>query len=223
MDDAKRKYLDELRKQIDPDVLAKMADYLGADGDAVEAATQEMPRFSTTAQSIREKHETLSRKRLNQNRPSSAKWLESQNQQNESEQKSLLIILSSTGIWTRIIVSQFSQWGFSASKSFSEFASMMLYVLNGMNEGLVSDFSIAVGIRDVSQFLIGWENLKRGDVGERVKAFLDSIQVFFIVESTEHVNPLLIKYHGPEHIIYLRDDASINAEKVKSVMARITN
>ena len=53
MDEEKKKYLEELRKQIDPDVLSKMANYLGAGNAGIAEGAVEVL--------VRERHKTAIR------------------------------------------------------------------------------------------------------------------------------------------------------------------
>jgi hypothetical protein len=140
--------------------------------------------------------------------------------QDQSPEKRTLLILSTTQIWSRIITNQFKKWGFQQSKVFSEFKDLMEYIINGLEGKTLKDFAVAIGTRDISRFIIAWENSKHAHSDEKAKITVKKLIFFFPVDSNENVNPLLEEYFGRERILNLKEDSKMNYAKIQTAMGK---
>lgn len=136
----------------------------------------------------------------------------------DPQSKRTILILSKTVIWPRIIKKQFFTFGFSNSERFTQFTSLIAYIKENLNDENIGDFALAIGVRDISWFLISWEDLRKSGIGQKMKSILDALVFFYVVDSEKNVNSEFKEQFGVDRMINLRDYPDVNREKVKRAM-----
>ena len=136
----------------------------------------------------------------------------------DPQSKRTILILSKTIIWPRIIKKQFFTFVFSNSERFTQFTSLIEYIKENLNDENIGDFALAIGARDISWFLISWEDLRKAGIGQKMKSILDALVVFYVVDSEKNVKGEFKEQFGVDRMIYLRDNPDVNREKVKRAM-----
>lgn len=218
MDEEKKKYLEELRKQVDPEVLAKMADYLGA-GDG---STHTSPDGSSdsAAEAIRQRREQKFQERVARKKRESQMHGVTRKVEDPLANRTLLI-LSGTEIWSRIVESQFRLLGFPNSEVFTEFNDLIRYVMEALKDGTSKDFIVAVALREIRQFLFSWGSIREGLIGQQKEPFVDDIAYFLVVESPKQVQAQLVRIIGENYIICLTDELDLNRQKIERGIALV--
>jgi len=230
MDEEKRKKLEELRKELDPEILSKMAKYLGGDDAAASIAGEKIPSSGSSASESllpksaadisRERRAIRFQERMAMRRRENGTYVETpKNRKNSVRFERPVYIFSSLDIWAKIIDSQFKLLGYQESLVFSSFSSLMKEILSRHKDNKEKIFDIAVAFQDIKSFLMGWHDLKNKDLSEEALKFLDSIHVFYVVESIKQVGDKFISIYGPERIIAITDDPNENRDKVLSVIS----
>ena len=218
MDEAKKKYLEELRKQVDPEVLAKMADYLGA-GDVSTDISSE-GSMDSAADAIRQRREQKFQEKVAQKKRESQMDGATQKAEDPFARRTLLI-LSGTEIWSRIVDSQFRLLGFTDSEIFNEFDELIRYVVESLKSGISNDFVVAVALKDIRHFLLSWGRIREGLIEQQKELFLDDIAYFLVVESPKQVQNQIVRIIGENHIICLRDELDLNRQKIERGIALV--
>lgn len=216
MDIEKEKYLEELRKELDPEVLLKIMNHLGGEKNGGGNVTQ--VSGSSAAELIKQRRALRFRERIARKKMENHHHDALQTKEKNSEFERRVLILSSTDIWSRIVDSQFKALGFTHSENFTEFSSLIRYIVEGHNNGTLGLFAVAVALQEIGSFLYGWESLRRGNGEQKRVTFLDEIPYFLVVESPRQVQNQLVTKFGAEHIICLTDDPEVNREKVENAM-----
>ena len=214
MDEAKKKYLEELRKQIDPEILAKMADHLGATTDSAPPARP--PASSTNAADlIRERRALQFQERIARKKREIMTEGEGGATKEEAEPfKQTVLILSGTEIWTRIVDSQFKALGFTRSESFAEFVDLVRHLMGNIKDGGDASFVVAVAFQEIRNFIYSWESLRSKREEQQSVSVLDDVPFFLVVESPRQVQPNLEKVYGPDRFLCITDEPELNREKV---------
>jgi len=228
MDEAKKKYLEELKKQVDPQILSKMADYLGS-GDQGAGGGIDVgppgPSSGSPADLIRERRAMQFQERVaRRKRESQSDDTPQQSKEQLLAQKYNVLIFSSTEIWTRIIESQFKVLGFGGSMIFAEFDGLIRHIMEGLREGTLKDFVVAVAMKEIRHFLLSWGKIREGLEGHTKKTVLDNLDniiYFLVVESPRQVQDQLAKIIGEDRILCLTDDLAVNKEKTEDVLALV--
>lgn len=221
MNEAKKKYLESLSKQIDPKVLEKMMQHFAGDGsESPQPESSSIPASSASALSAVEQIKKMRNSRFQDMlaRMRIENTVADTHKKEEPIIDWCILILSNLNIWTRIVDNQFKNIGFTQSKYFSDFASLMKYITKSLNEGTLVEFAVAVPLQEISDFIKAWEYLKRGIKVEQKMQFLDDIPFFFIVESPRQINEKLVARYGIDRFICLSDDTNINSEKVENIL-----
>lgn len=126
----------------------------------------------------------------------------------------LACIFSKTPLWSNILQSQSRRFGFKNSMCFTDFTSMLSYIMHGIREDNLGQYAVIVGDPDIAEFLIPWESMKHHQLDAKIKELLESIPVFFMMEHWKDVNPLLKKEYGNDHILVLSDTIFTNQRKL---------
>lgn len=230
MDEAKKKYLEELKSQLDPEILTKMANYLGAgDAAAASVAVSEAGPVapagpagpagpSTPADKIRDRQASrfqervAHRKRQNQIEEVGAV------EKPEVENKTVLVF-SATDIWSRIVESQFKLLGFNQASTFTDFESLIRHIVQGKSDENLGKFVIAVALKEIRTFLLSWDALLKNMKDTQNLTFLKDVTYILVVESRKQVPDQLISIIGHDRIVCLTDEQVENKEKVDRVMS----
>ncbi len=230
-EEEKRQYLEELRKQLDPNILSKMANYMGA-GPAVD--TGSMPSessnsssgsvssgnrrsFSTPSDNIKDRRAMQFQERVAQRK----REMELAEMGRKSEKPKIIrkaAILSSTEIWTRIVENQFKLLEFNDIHTFYDFHSLIKFLVECYNKGCIDHLVIGIAVKEMIGFLFSWKKLRNGDAAENKLKFLECIPYFFIIESQKQIQEHRMEALDPDQIISLTDDSDINKEKISRVM-----
>ena len=186
MDEAKKKYLEELKKQVDPQMLSKMADYLGAgnQGAAGGIDVGPGPSSGSPADLIRERRAMQFQERVaRRKRESQVEDVPQQIKEQLLAQKYTVLIFSSTEIWTRIVESQFKVLGFGGSMIFTEFDGLIRHIMEGLRDGTLKDFVVAVAMKEIRYFLLSWSKIREGLEDHTKKTVLDNLDniIYFLV------------------------------------------
>lgn len=229
MDEEKRKYLEELRRQIDPEILRKMAEHLGSGGDEDAAAFSALHGDSgavsstgggasvfgpsSPADKIRERRASaFQRKVAERKREGQVTAVEK-----KDEPKRTLLIYSHKEFWSRIAESQFKNLGFPETQSFYDFETLVrtLFECMGQSDATVS---IAVSVVRAVPFLKGWHRLKEQMAAQDRADILEPVQYLLVVESMKQVPEALLPLVGPERIIDLTGEVHENREKIRGLL-----
>lgn len=222
MDEAKKKYLEELRKQVDPEILSKMANYLGK-GDEVGNASiggalanqgQPITSLDSKADLMRDRRAQQFKERVAARKRASLGGDTSQEDKKPVEERTIHI-LSSTAIWSRIINNQFRKLGFTGALVFAEFELLIRHIIENLQDGMKEKFTVAVALKEIRHFLLSWEGLKKSIAEQNKDSFLDSIVFFLVVESLKQIQGQLIQIVGVDRIINLSDELVLNKEKIE--------
>ena len=217
MDEEERKYLNELKKQINPEVLQKMAEYLGDSGSkSRKRSSDSAPSSPSTLNTLAEKRAASFQERVKQ-RKIQASMANFSPKEEEPKIRGCIIIYSTTSIWMRILQNLFSSIGFQEIHCVDSFKELVYFLLQDCH-GKECLFSIAVNSRDISKFLISWENLKRSEFDPSLYLFLDQIKYFCVVESTEQAMPALNELIGSERILLVKDSIEANRTKMMTAL-----
>ena len=225
MDEAKKKYLEELKKQIDPQILSKMADYLGSGNQSTTGSVDVGlgPSNGTPADIIRERRALEFQERVaRRKRESQSEDVPQQSKEQLLAQKYNVLIFSGTEIWTRIIENQFKVLGFGGSMIFTEFDGLIRHIMEGLRDGTLKDFVVAVAMKEIRHFLLSWSRIREGLEGHTKKMVLDKLDkiiYFLVVESPRQIQDQLAKIIGEDRILCLTDDLAVNKEKTEDVLA----
>jgi len=224
MDEEKKKHLEDLRKQIDPEVLAKMADYLGNEDGNATASNTDFPQSSSdsAADLLRDRRAQQFQERVAKRKRENTLAPNDQEIKAE-EQKRTVFILSSTGIWSRIVENQFKSWGFSDTFLFESFDSLFRHILDTLQQDESGKFAVAVALNEIRNFILSWKNIRKGLADQQKSSLLDRVVVFLIVESIKQVQDPLVQIIGENRIISITDEFILNKEKInKEFMATET-
>ena len=225
MDEEKRKYLEELKKQIDPEILSKMANYLGSsgDGDVVStgggsglgATTALSGSSGSAADMIRERRAMQFQERVARRKRENI--VEQIVEKEPVEQKNILIF-ASNDLWSRIVENQFRNIGFTGSQTFTDFSSLIKYLLEWSNEENPNKLAVGVAFQDLGSFLHAWEHLRRESEQQPQFKFLHNICYFIVVEYLKQIQEALVDRLGHDRIICITDEVDDNREKVERSM-----
>lgn len=212
MDEAKKRELEELRKQLDPKVLEKMAGYLTGDGDDGGASGHTDDFRSRKADKFQER--VLQRKKQMQ-------MAEEEKPAQPPQPERVVFIYSTQDIWTRIIESQFKSFGFQTVEICQDFPSVIRGVHECGNRKDKADIVIAVALNNVPQFVQNFETLRLQSQTPKEKEFLDAIPFFFMVESYKQLQETLLQHYGYKHILQLTDSTQRNQDKVTELFYQL--
>lgn len=226
MDEEKRKYLEELRKQIDPEILSKMANYLGNDGDGAVASvgmagnpsseSAQSSFASSAADKLRERRAMQFQERVARRKRQDV--VEQPDVQGAPDEKKEILVYANNDLWGRIIENQFKQVGFSASHVFTDFPSLIRRLLEWSKEKRDAKVAVAVAFQEIASFLHAWEHLRRESEQQPQFAFLHDICYFFVAEYKKQIQEALIERIGNDRIICITDEINTNREKIERTM-----
>ena len=207
MDEAKRKYLEDLRRQIDPEVLRKMAEHLGAGGDEDAAAFSALQGGGRAASAPsdegggrRDIFGLFVARRIEFGKGApwhfSAGWPSAKPRikgfiEKKEEPRRSLLIYSHKEFWSRIAESQFKNLGFTEVQSFYDFESLVRGLFDGMGQSDVPVY-LAVSIIRAVSFLKGWNRLKEQMDAQDKSDILEPVEYMLVVESAKQVPDGLI-------------------------------
>lgn len=220
MDEEKRKYLEELKKQIDPEVLSKMANYLGNDGDGAAVSTGLGGSTSygsvgsgatTAADRIRERRAMQFQERVARRKRENIDQVATK----EPAELKEVLIFASNDLWSRIIENQFRNIGFTGMHAYTEFSLLMKHLLEWSAGDDRCKLVVAVAFQDIGAFLHPWEHLRRESEQQPQFSFLHNIHYFIVVEYLKQIQEALVGRLGNDHIICITDEVDINREKVE--------
>ncbi len=228
MDEEKRKYLDELKKQIDPEVLSKMAKHLGGnEGAALHAqnAHQSVEPSGIVTSDISESSSDSMRDRKARefmNRVARRKREEQMQDFMKKEEDVIprkLLVLSKSAIWSRIVESQFKTMGFNEAESLKDFQSLIrrIFEIDDKKEKII--LALAISLGGISSFLQSWNKLLEEMKNQNIKNELDHVEYFVVIESRKQVTDTVAGIFGNNKIIELTDDVENNKEKINLVLA----
>ena len=220
MDEEKKQYLDNLKKQVDPEILAKMADYLGDgdDGSGPANVSHVQTPSDSAADLIRKRRAQEFQDRVTRRKRESQGDLLSPNKK-DPEEKRTVFILSATGIWSRIVESQFKSLGFADTFLFEDFDALIRHTLDTIQNPGAGKFVIAVALKEIRHFILSWESVRKGLEDQKKESFLDCVVYFLVVESIKQVQDQLVQFIGENRIISITDELSLNKEKVNREFA----
>ena len=224
MDEEKKKYLEELRKQIDPDVLAKMANYLGtgdvASTDSAVGASMPISTGDSTADLIRDRRASEFQEKVARRKRESQPDVVPQENTNKFADWTVLVF-SSTDIWSRIVESQFKMLGFNNSDIFSDFDDLIRHIIDLLKNESTKQIVVAVAMKEIRTFLISWDKIRKNLKEKEKHHFIDDVIYFLVAESPKQVQEQLFNIIGEDRIICLTDDLPLNKEKVEKVVSLI--
>jgi len=215
MDEVKKKYLQDLHKQIDPAVLEKMVKHFGGGDDGESAPTPAPSSAPTAVEMIRQRrltnfHETLARRKMEDLAVSLKK-------DEKPKVNRTIFILSDHKIWMKILQNKFTSFGFNRVKSFTNLASLIRFILNGMSSKGLGEFAVAVSYKEIAGFVQAWENIKKVAAEKKIKS-LDDVPFFLTVETPKQIDGHIVDKYGFDRFICLSDDVDMNREKIARVM-----
>lgn len=213
MDEEKRKYLEDLKKQIDPAILEKMSQHLGSDsGDGSPAYSGGSAMGAgaySPADKIREhKASAFQRKVADRKRQ---EMIPAQKQKETS--RGVLLIYSHNEFWSRIAETQFKNLGFSKTESLYSFEQIVRGVFEKIGQG-ESQIMVAVSLTRIANFITGWRQLQKEMATQGKPDVLKTIAYLLVVESMKQVPEEIMPVIGPERVIDLTDENQINREKI---------
>lgn len=214
MDEKKRHDLEELKKQINPEVLRKMAEYLGGEQARGSQTASESP---SAIESLMDKKTTSFQEKVRQRKMQADLEAATRKKETPSKIKGCMVVYSTTGIWSRIMQNIFNGMGFRKIHCVDAFRDLIYYLLRDCF-GKENACSVAVNIRDISKFIIAWENLKRSEFDPSLYLFLDQIKYFCVIESSDQVMPALRELLGDNRILLVKDPVDVNRKKVMTVL-----
>ena len=234
MDDDKKKRLEELRKELDPSILSKMANYLGGEeasalsaldmkgappkGGAVDSGSYVS---KSAADKIRDRRARRFQEKIAQKKRAARMNIESSGAvQNEFSFDRPVYIFCTTDIWTKIIDSQFKVLGYKDAVPFSSFSGLMETILASHSKKPDRIFDIAVAFQDVKAFILGWHKIQKRQLSDEAQSFLESINLFFVVESMKQASEKFISVYGSDSVISITDDVAENRVKVITMVNR---
>jgi len=206
MDGDKKEYLESLQRQIDPEVLSRMTDYMTRD-----TASSGLP----TADRIREQRVLVVQERLARRRRGSEMPVEKK----KAESLGQLLIFGNNGVWNRIVASQFRTMGFLEPEIHGDFVVLIRSVLAKRSIESDKPVIVALGIHEVQTWFAHLVHIQNEVGSGKQKAILDGLVAFLVVESRKQVTDFLGKIFGIDRIISLTDDPLINREKIQQIMA----
>lgn len=227
-EEEKKQYLEELRKQLDPEILSRMADYMGAgpvvgansipsDNSTSTASPRSIRSFSTPSDIMKDRRATKFQERVAQRK----REMELAEIKSKSEEPKIIrkvAILSSTEIWTRIVENQFKTLDFNEIHTFYDFHSLIKFLVECYSKGCLDELAIAIAVKEMVGFLFSWKKLRNGDAEENKLKFLENVPYFFIIESQKQIQEHRMEALDPDQIISLTDDTEVNKEKIARVM-----
>lgn len=209
MDESKKRELEELRKQIDPKILEKMAGYLGNDGGSGGMSAPANGGGGYKVDKFQER--ILQRKKQMQ-------LAENEKAVQLPQPERIVYVYSTQDIWTRIIESQFKSFGFQTIEICQDFSSVIRGVYECSHSKKRVDFAIAVALNNVPQFVQSFETLRLQSETPKEKEFIDTIPFFFLVESYKQLQETLLQHYGYKHILQLTDNVQKNQNKVIALL-----
>jgi len=224
LDAEKKRKLEELKKQIDPAVLAKMADYMGADsgGSAVESSSGSFPSGSGEGGSglgDKMKNRRASQFQERMARKKQESIIQDGNSSTKSDKPNRkLYVLSHNDIWSRIVVSQFKLFDYYYSEVFNDFASLVRSLLHDKAEKQDAECSIAVSLKMLNIFLPSWQKLKQNMEVQGKGEILKRVHYFLAVESIKILPDKVLDILGQAKIICLTDEIEDNKMKIKTIV-----
>ena len=224
MDEEKRKYLEELKKQIDPEILSKMANYLGSSGDGDTVSTGSGGGLGaatlsggsgSAADMIRERRAMQFQERVARRKRETI--VEQAVDKEPVEQKNILIF-ASNDLWARIVQNQFRNIGFTGSQTFTDFSALIKHLLEWSKEENPTKIAVGVAFQDLGSFLHAWEHLRRESEQQPQFKFLHNVRYFIVVEYLKQIQDALVDRLGHDRIICITDEIDNNREKVERSM-----
>ncbi|MCK5147493.1 hypothetical protein KAR48_12120 [bacterium] len=227
MDEAKRKYLDDLKKQIDPEMLKKMAEHMGKGGDESAAAYSALTTsdsgssgsasnagFSgpqSNADKSRDRRASAFQQRIAERKRQ--ELVRQPDASNKDDVRRKVFIYSHNDIWSRIADSQFKNLGFHESVVFKDFEPMIRSLLEQVGK---SDITIMVSISllKITKFLKAWFKLKEQMASSGKEEVLASVEYVLLVETMRQVPDEIIQIIGMDRIINITDEIQDNREKI---------
>lgn len=229
----KKKYLEELRKQLDPEILKKMAGHMGGgDAGAALASMGSLPaednipssgsstassKFSTPSDIMKERRAMQFQERVAQRK----REMELQETTHSEEETSLpvkALIYSSTEIWARIVDNQLKSVGLSETRCFYEFQMLIRHLIECYNNNCLDTILVAVALKDAKGFVHSWNRLTLEQENSNKLAFLKQVPFVVVVESQKQIPDNQWHIHSQDHILSLTDDLDTNQEKIKRLI-----
>ena len=229
-EEEKKKYLEDLRKELDPEILSKMAEHMGA-GPVMDAgsipstgntgsssAGGSKRSYSTPADEMKERRAMRFQERVAQRkREMEIAATEQQSEEPQIDRK--VAVLSSTEIWSRIVENQFKSLNFNQIQTFYDFHSLIKFLVDCFNKGCMDDLVIAIAVKEMNGFSYLWKKLRSESNAENRLKFLDYIPYFVIIESQKQVQDNnKMDAINPDQILSLTDDVETNKEKIARIM-----
>jgi len=217
MDEEKRKYLEDLKKQIDPSILEKMAQHLGKDGDdgaaahssgSVSAGSSTISRPSSPADKIRERKASAFQRKV-----AERKRQEMMPPEKKNEARRVLLIYSHNEFWSRIAESQFKSMGFQEAESHYAFDQLVRGVFNKIGKG-EKNIMVAVSLTRIATFMKGWRQLQEQMTAQGKPNILEQVKFMLVVESMKQVPEEVLPVIGLERVIDLTAENQVNREKI---------
>ena len=203
----KNRKLEELRKELDPDVLSKMADYLGGGGN--DGSSNQ--RMSGSVDTIRDKQAARFQERV------AMRKLENQKSEAaESKLKDLktVMVFCRNEFWARIVGTQFKNLGFFEPVIFSEFGNLVRALGGSGGEDSMDPCAVVLPYQEFEYFLPLWETLRQRDAEKKLLPKIHAIPFLVVVESEKQISAELDNKIGAERIINLMDNVTLNLEKI---------
>ncbi len=219
----KKRYLEKLRKQLDPEILKKMAGHMGGASVSDEGSSSSVSssgvsgKFSTPADRIKERKAMQFQERVSQRK----RVMEMQNTEINKEEPKIeqkALIYSSTEIWTRIVENQLKSIGFTETKSFYEFQSLLRFLIECYNKKCLDKIIIAVALKETKGFVFSWTKLIQQQESEKKLEFLKMVPFIMIVESQKQIPDDYWQLLNHDHILSLTDDVDMNKEKMERLI-----
>ncbi len=215
MDEAKRKELEELRKQIDPEVLKRVADAMGASGgDAAPAAPAEPQQKQAKKPAAPARRGGL--KDLKARIARREKELDSEETPASNERVAVFLAFDPSHLRAKQLMAFTRKWGFQDVQAVSDGQYLIKTMIELLNDANVQRLSIVV----FSEVYAGVRALLEADkmraIGSKLPKF-NEMQLFAVFDENSQPTPL----EGLEskNVLTLRHSEEFNSKRVRHALA----
>jgi hypothetical protein len=119
----KKRQLEELRKELDPEMLSKMASYLGGDGG--NSGSSDVRSGGSAADFIRDKQAARFQERVARRKQEGLEILTAESQVKETKP---VAVFCRNVLWARIVETQLKNMGFFEAEIFSDFGDLIRFL-----------------------------------------------------------------------------------------------
>lgn len=217
MDEAKRKELEELRKQIDPEVLKRVAEAMGASGggggaaEATPAEPQQKPAKKSAPPPRRGGLKDLKARIARRE-----KELDSEESTVSHERTAVFLAFDPSHLRAKQLMAFARKWGFQDAQAISDGQYLIKTMIELLNDANVQRLSILV----FNEVYAGVRALLQADKMRAIASKLpkfDEMQLFAVFDEKSQPTPL----EGLEskNVLTLRHSEEFNRKRVRNALA----